>query len=299
MSFFAGLVATRSSLTAVSSPSSCTTLQYIRCATFLAGFAMDTVLDLNGLLVFLVSSVAVTIFACSLLTVASCLTLITSALTIYRMHKAHSAFVALGPGLALPDSCAGFWQAIQIARHGPVANGAGFLQPISLRQGPTPYTVGTTLHEQINQEPLEDVQQYFADRLALFASMHSEDSITTSPTLATAACSTANACDCISSLNVRTFGCSVCCPRRNNCGAHVILHPADFEEVVRTGHGEIHPLAQSSSSFSRSRGNSCLSGTLALVYAPREYSEVCTVMRIIEAGAKYLASIKGKGVDAV
>jgi hypothetical protein len=126
MSFFAGLVTTMSSLTAVSPPSSCTALQYIRCAAFLTGFAMDTVLGLNGLLIFLVSSVAVTIFACSLLTIASCLILITAALTIYRMHEAHSAFLALGPGLALPDSCAGFWQAIQIARHGPIANGAGY-----------------------------------------------------------------------------------------------------------------------------------------------------------------------------
>jgi hypothetical protein len=37
-----------------------------------------------------------------------------------------------------------------------------------------------------------------------------------------------------------------------------------------------------------------LPGTLALVYAPREYSEVCTVMRIVEAGAKYLESIDGE-----
>ena len=32
------------------------------------------------------------------------------------------------------------------------------------------------------------------------------------------------------------------------------------------------------------------------VYAPREYSEVCTVMRIIEAGAKFLESIDGESL---
>jgi hypothetical protein len=41
-----------------------------------------------------------------------------------------------------------------------------------------------------------------------------------------------------------------------------------------------------------------LPGTLTLVYAPREYSEVCTVMGIIEAGSKYLASLDGKTIEA-
>jgi hypothetical protein len=48
------------------------------------------------------------------------------------------------------------------------------------------------------------------------------------------------------------------------------LHPSDFEAVISTGHGEIHPLAHTDCSFSRFRGNSCLPGTLALIYAPRE-----------------------------
>lgn len=60
---------------------------------------------------------------------------------------------------------------------------------------------------------------------------------------------------------------------------HVVLHPSDLEKVLQTGRGEIHPLA-----------GKCLPGTLALVYAPREYDEVCIVMSIIEAGAKFLAS---------
>ena len=287
ISFCAAVFATMLRLTAVSTLSSCTALQYMRCATFLAGFVFDTVLGFKGLLVFLVASIAVTIFACSLLTAAYCLMLITAALTIYRLHEAHSAFVALGHGLALPESCVGFWLAIQIAQRGPTANGAGFLQPLSPRQGPTPYTIGTTVHEQVSQQPPEDVRQYLADRLALFAEMQSGDKATAPTTVSVLA----DACHCISNTNLRTFGCSVCCPQRTNRGAHVILHPADLEEVIRTGRGEIHPLANTGSAFSRSRGNPCLPGTLALVYAPREYNEVCTVMRIIEAGAKYLASI--------
>lgn len=262
----------------------------------MAGFVFDTVLSFDTLLVLLVSSIAVALFAFPPPTLALGSTLVIVALTFYRMHEAHSAFVALGPGLALPSSGSGFWRAIQMARRMADENGPGFLQQISLRKGPTPYTVGTTLHEQINQQPPEDVQQYFTDRLALFAATQSDDSDITSSTSRTAASILANSCDCVSNANLRSFGCSVCCPQRSNCGVHVILHPADLEKVISTGRGEIHPLAKSRSPFSRSRGNFCLPGTLTLIYAPREYSEVCTVMRIIEAGAKFLESIDGESL---
>ena len=296
MSSLAGVVLTVSSLTAVSPvspPTSCTAWQY---TTLVAGLVLDTALSFDGLLSFLVSSIAIALFAFPPLTVALGSTLIMAALTFYRMHQAHSAFMALGPGLALPSSGAGFWRAVKIARRRSVARCTGFLQQMSPRKGPSPYTVGTTMHEQINQQPPEDVQQYFADRLALFAATHFDDSNVKSSNPSTMTCALANSCDCISSPNLRTFGCSVCCPRRSNCGAHVILHPADLEKVISTGHGESHPLASTRSPFSRSRGNPCLPGTLALVYAPREYSEVCTVMRIIEAGAKYLESIDGEAL---
>ena len=279
MSSMACVVSIMSSLTAVSPPASCV-------VWLCAGFALDTVLSFDGLLIFLVSSIAVALFAFSPLTVALSSTLIIVALTFYRMHEAHSAFVALGPGLALPSSVAGFWRATQISRRTPNADGTGFLEQTSLRSGSTPYTVGTTLHKQINQQPPEDVQQYFVDRLALFAATQSDDSTTASIM--------AESCGCISSPNLRTFGCSVCSPQRSNCSAHVILHPADLEKVIRTGRGEIHPLANTGCPFSRFGMSSYLPGTLALIYAPREYSEVCTVMRIIEAGAKYLASINSE-----
>lgn len=259
----------------------------------MAGFAFDTVLSFDGLLIFLVSTIAVAMFAFPLLTAVLGMTLITATSTLYRMHQAYSAFVALDPGLALPSSGTGFWRAMQITQCRRNANGNGLFQQMSPRSGLTPYTVGATLHEQISQQPPEDVQQYFADRLALFAAMQYDDSNGTSSTSGTTASILVSSCDCVSSPSLRTFGCSVCCTQQSSCGAHVILHPADLEEVIRTGHGEIHPLVNTGSPFSRSRESSCLPGTLALVYAPREYSEVCTVMRIIEAGVKYLASIDG------
>jgi hypothetical protein len=256
----------------------------------------DTVLSFDGLLILLVICIAVALFAFPPLTIVVGSTLIAMALTFYRMYEAWSAFVALGPGLALPSSGAAFWRATQIAQRRASANGTGFLQQMSSRQGATPYTIGTTSHEQINQQPPKDVHQYFADRLALFASTQSIESNIVLSTPGTTASVLANSCDCISSPTLRTFGCSVCYPHRSKGGVHVILHPSDFETVTSTGHGEMHPLATTDSPFSRSRGNPCLPGTLALVYAPREYNEVCTVTRIIEAGAKYVASVEGEVV---
>lgn len=232
----AGVMLTVSSFTAISLPTSCTAWQYMEIASVMAGFVFDTVLSFDALLIFLVGSIAVALFAFPILTIALGSTLIMVALSFYRMHEAHSAFMALGPGLALPSSGSGFWRAIQIARRRADENGTGFLDQMSPRNGPTPYTFGTTMHEQISQRPPEDVQQYFTDRLALFAATRSDDSKITSSSSRTTASIPASSCDCISSPDFRAFGCSVCCPQRSNCGAHVILHPADLEKVISTGH---------------------------------------------------------------
>jgi hypothetical protein len=170
----------------------------------------DTMLSFDGLLIFLISCIAVILFASPLLTIVLGSTLITAALTVYKMHEAHSAFVALGPGLALPFSGSGFRRMVQIALGKLNANGNGFLQQMSLRKGPSPYTVGTTVQEQISQQPPEDVQQYFADRLALFAMQPGDNDITSISGTTTSVLATS--CDCISSPDLRTFGCSVCCP---------------------------------------------------------------------------------------
>ncbi|GAB7330280.1 hypothetical protein MBLNU13_g01927t2 [Cladosporium sp. NU13] len=127
-----------SSLTAVSPPTSRTAWQYMKIATLVAGLVLDTVLSFHGLLIFLVSIIAVGLFAFPLLTVVLGSTLIMAALTFYRIHEAHSAFVALGPGLALSSSDTGFWRVTQIARRRANENSTGFLQQMSPRKGPTP-----------------------------------------------------------------------------------------------------------------------------------------------------------------
>lgn len=104
-------VLTMFGLTAVSTPASCTALQHLRIATLMAEFAFDTVLSFDGLLIFLVSTIAVALFAFPLLTVV---------------------FVALDPGLALPSSGTGFWRAMQITQRRRNTNGNGFLQQIDV-----------------------------------------------------------------------------------------------------------------------------------------------------------------------
>lgn len=293
MGLSSNLIATMSSLIVASLPLFCTSYTKMEKATLLAGFAFDTVLSFDGLFLFLVSNIALTLFGTSLFTVSLGSTLVLVAVAIHKMQEAHSAFMALAPG-SIPSSAAGFWKAIQIARSGPVVRGIGYLQPLGLRSGSTPYTAGTAPQQQTNQQSPEDVQQYFSDRLSLFAMLQSDDSSTISSVSDVTASTPASSCDCTSHPDLRMFGCGICRPLGSNSGAHVILHPSDFEQVTETGWGEVHPLANSGCAFSRSRRNPCLPGTLTLVYAPREYSEVCTVMRIIEAGSKYLASLEGK-----
>lgn len=291
MSCLSNLLAAVSSSTGVFPSPSCTMVRIMEITTLLVGAAIDTVFSFDGLLIFLISSIALTLFAAPLLTVALGSTITIAAVTLYRTHEAHRAFMALAPG-GLPSSFAGFLKTSRVTRGGSVQCGDGFLQQLACRQGPTPYTIGTSPHQQYNQQSPEDIQQYFADRLSLFAILRSGDNgDIPSPDATTFV--VAKSCDCIHSPQIRTFGCTVCSPERSSCGTHVILHPSDLEQVVQTGWGEIHPLANTRNPFAHFGLRPCLPGTLALIYAPREYSEVCTVMRIIEAGANYTASVEG------
>lgn len=268
---------------------SCTLSLNNEITALVAGAVLDTVLSFDGLLVFLVGSIT-TLSASSLLTVALGLTFTIAAVALYRTYEAYRAFMALAPG-GLPSSFAGFKKMNRITRGGPVTSGSGYLQALPVRLGSTPYTVGTHSQHQLNQQSPADVQQYFADRLSLFAELQRDGDDSDSMALGSTIFVAVKACDCFRSPRLRTFGCSICCAERSSYGAHVVLHPSDLQKIMHSGWGENHPLADTRSSFANVCHKPCLPGTLALIYAPREYDEVCTVMRIIEAGAKYLASI--------
>lgn len=122
---------------------------------------------------------------------------------------------------------------------------------------------------------------YLNDRLALFAALQTN----------AVAASQSKPCGCASGLHLRTFGCSVCSPDDTVGNTHIILHPTDLEKVIAAGWGEIHPHARNDSYFAP-RSISLAPATLALIYAPRGYNEGFTVTSIVEAGAKFLASVE-------
>lgn len=239
----------------------------------------NSLLSLEGLLLALVSITAHTAFAISLLTVLTTAVTALAILASVRVYEAYRAFTALGPG-SLPPSISNFVRLASIPWLASLydnSKSAGHLQPLLIRLGPTPYISPSSPHRQINQLSPEDVQMYFTDRLALFAELQLDPEQSATNVLES---SSPRRCD--SGIELRTFGRGACAASNdeNEGSVHVVLHPADFEQVVTSGWGEVHPLA--------GRG---LPGTLVLVYAPREYGEVCVVMKIIEAGARFLEGV--------
>ncbi|KAM0715569.1 hypothetical protein Q7P37_009067 [Cladosporium fusiforme] len=206
---------------------------HMRLASIFFGSLISSILSLHGILLVLVSIMAHALIAVPVFTIMLALFSTLAVLACLSLYETYHAFICLGPGSVPPS----FSDYIRMASGGCHVTRAvnGYLLPLPVRQGPTPYVYGTAPHVQINQHSPEDVQMYFADRFALFADLQ--------PT----------------------------------SGA-----------VLTTGWGEVHPLA--------GKG---LPNTLALVYAPREYSEVCTVMSIIEASAKFLADVDLRCIDEI
>ena len=251
-------------------------------------FTLDETISLNGLLLVLVSTIAHIVCAVPLHTVTLASAFVIAALTACKIHEAYNFFMALGPG-SIPAN--DFLRAMQIARQDVITTSTGYLSSPSLRSGSTPYVVGIAPQRQIDQSSPEDVQNYCTDRLALFASLQSESSnSSTGYTTATRSSS----CRCPPDTSLRTFGCNTCCPHGSDGSVHVILHPSDLQTVLQNGWGELHPYANTGSRYAPSGVSSYMPATLALIYAPRTYPEVCTVMTIVEAGSKYLASLEGK-----
>lgn len=261
--------------------------QWTKMATLAVRFTLAEAISLNGLLLVLVSTIAHIVCAVPLHTVTLTSAFVIAALTAYKIHEAYNVFMALGPG-SIPIN--GFLRAMQIAR-GVTTTGTGYLSSLSHRPGSTPYVVGTAPHRQISQSSPEDVQDYCNDRLALFASLQTDPSNSSTGCITTAR---SNSCRCPPDTSLRTFGCNACCPHGFDGSVHVILHPSDLETVITNGWGELHPHANTGSYYASSGASPCMPATLTLVYALRIYPEVCTVMTIVETGSKYLESLEAK-----
>jgi hypothetical protein len=280
-----------SSLSPTTGPTTFTSLQH--CAnmvTLAVRSALNVMISLNGLLLVLVSIIAHIACATPLLTVILASTCVVAALTAHNIHEAYNVFMALSQG-GIPTN--GFMRAMQIAQQSvPASNNTGYLSSLSLRPGPTPYVVGTAPHRHINQTSPKVVLSYSKLRLASFVSI--QINYINSLTMNTTTTTRSSSCSCPHDMGLRTSGCSVCCPHGSDGSAHVILHPADLETVVQNGWGELHPLANTGSYYAPSGASCSMPATLTLIYAPRTYPEISTVMTIVTAGAKYLASLESK-----
>jgi hypothetical protein len=278
-----------SSLSPTTGSKTFTSLQ--QCAnmvTLAAKFGLNAMISLNGLLLVLASIIAHIVCAVPLLTVVLASASVVAALTACKIHEAYSAFMTLSQG-SIPTN--GFMRAMQIAQQSATASNTGYLSSLSPRPGPTPYVVGTAPHRQINQTSPEGALGYFTFRLSTFVSIHI-NCINSSAT--NTATTRSSSCSCPHDMGLRTSGCNACCPHGSDGSAHVILHPADLETVIQNGWGELHPLANTGSYHAPSGASCYLPATLTLIYAPRTYTEVSTVMTIVKAGAKYLASLESK-----
>jgi hypothetical protein len=288
-SCFSNHTATLSSLSPTTGSTTFTSRQ--QCAnmvTLAVKFALNAMISLKGLLLVLVSIITHIVFAVPLLTVTLTSASVIAALTACKIHEAYNTFMALSQG-SIPTN--GFMRAMQIAQQSVAASNTGYLLSLSLRSGSTPYVAGTAPHRQINQTSPEGVLSYWNTRMASFASLrvNFSNSPTRTPTT-----TRSSSCKCPADTGLRTVGCNICCPHGFDGSSHIILHPCDLETVVQNGWGELHPHANTGSSFAPSGASCYMPATLALIYAPRTYPEVSTVMKIVKAGSRYLNSLENQ-----
>ena len=67
---------------------------------------------------------------------------------------------------------------------------------------------------------------------------------------------------------------------------HLTLHPLDVSVVISAGWGERHPLAGK-----YIHGRKLLPSGFVMVYAPRDESQIKTVMEIVKAGAWWVGGV--------
>ena len=67
---------------------------------------------------------------------------------------------------------------------------------------------------------------------------------------------------------------------------HITLHPLDVSTVLSAGWGERHPLAGK-----YVHGRQILPPGFVMVYAPRQASDVETVLEIVKAGAWWVGGV--------
>ena len=226
---------------------------------------------------------------------------------VYTSHRAREiceadfrAFIGLGAG-GTPSTWNGFKRITLLAWFGRINVlqpprhdlGKGFLEQLHQRDGRRPIVGGIAPQRQLDQRSPKPVFDYFLAWLDHFSAEHiahirKDYSFLEKNTMAILA-----HCDCVSMPILRTFGCEIAHPHDIDESLHVVLHPDDIREVIEKGWGERHPLARANSWwcwwFSTFEGRPPVPEHLCLIYAPRNHFEVCVLMEVVDAGARFVA----------
>ena len=273
-------------------------------SVFVSGYVLESALSSNGIGT-LLGCVLIHYFAGFSLLKLSIAWLLDCMLRAYRKQQTDfQAFLDLGPG-GTPSTPAGFKRITLLAWFGRInvhqsprnIVGTGKLDGLPLRQGHRPIVGGIAPQRQLDQRNSEEVFGVLLDGLALFAASFSDKLYEAPSFLEKSTTAILSHCDCVSDTSLRTFGGEICHPHYVDGSMHVILHPADVAKVIECGWGERHPLARADGPwnfwFLLTEQRPPVPEQLCFVYAPRTYEEVEIVMRIVEAGAKFVADTAG------
>lgn len=270
--------------------------------TFVTGYLLRTVLALPNAACLILGYVLSDMMPQPVALTLAVLYAISVAVQTARLCRSEfRAFISLGPG-GTPSTFSGFKRITLLAWVGRIDVlkapdhdlGNGFLGGyLPSRFGHRPIVGGIAPQRQTEQRGSPEVYDYLLTCLDHFAAENSDHLHAGLSFLERYTPAILANCDCVNASVFRTFGCEITHPHKVDGSLHVVLHPDDIRTVIDAGWGERHPLARANSLWTAwffcTESRPPVPETLAFVYAPRTYSEVLTVMNIVQAGACFVA----------
>ncbi|KAM0799728.1 hypothetical protein BDR22DRAFT_806941 [Usnea florida] len=234
----------------------------------------------------------------------------TLVLPAYRfVLKDYQAFLALGPG-GTPKTFSGYLRVSYLrlfaisdpfrppSLAGTVFPTNGYLRQLPQRSGPRPTVAGIAPHRQLNQKCTAELHHRLRDGLHQLAAgvpslIRKGNSCFEKHGLALflSACTLSAPPDTshpgFSHLNptCQDTG-EICHLHALDSSMHLTLHPLDVSIVISAGWGERHPLAGK-----YINGKELLPSGFVMVYAPRDESQIKTVMEIVRAAAWWVGGV--------
>jgi hypothetical protein len=225
------------------------------------------------------------------------LTILLPPMLLFYIHTDYKAFLRLGPG-GTPATPLGYLKIkllslfclrdplcpMSIPPHVRPQTGYFTASTLPTRKGTRPLVRGIAPQRQQTQKSSAATYAQLVSRLGSLASEPSHR--LTERT----SCFEKHSTGLFTSVPItRTCGGEICHAHPSDGSMHLTLHPADTNLILENGWGERHPLA---------RGGWCrrfVPKEFVLVYAPRDYAEVDTVMRIVAASIWWVSGIDVEG----